>query len=192
MPILPKDEHCCGCAACFNACAFESIEMTQDELGFYVPSVNLSTCTECKACESVCPTLPFLNFAPYNEIKRKSAFPLTINSAFRASEPPKEVDYRRFAIKNATANLRCEDLSENLDENLCENLGENLDENLDLNLKQNAINSYIEFGESAINRDFTAQNDNFLLNSRKNAANLNDNFSVNLRENLGENLANFI
>ena len=78
MPILPKDNHCCGCAACFNACSHASITMAQDEFGFFVPLVDESTCTECKACESACPTLPFLNFAPYDKVKRKSIFPLTL------------------------------------------------------------------------------------------------------------------
>ena len=95
MPILPKDNHCCGCAACFNACSHASITMTQDEFGFFVPLVDESTCTECKACESACPTLPFLNFAPYDKVKRKSIFPLTlaespINSFAVANERERE------------------------------------------------------------------------------------------------------
>lgn len=76
MPILPKDNHCCGCAACFNACSHASIKMVQDDEGFYIPQVDESTCTECKACESVCPTLPFLNFAPYDKVRKISQFPL--------------------------------------------------------------------------------------------------------------------
>lgn len=78
MPILPKDEYCCGCSACFNACSHKSIEMIRDEFGFYVPLVNEKTCTECKACEFACPTLPFLNFAPYNTVRKKSSFPLML------------------------------------------------------------------------------------------------------------------
>lgn len=80
MPILPKDEHCCGCSACFNACSHSSIKMIRDEEGFYVPLVDENTCTECKACETVCPTLPFLNFAPYNAVRKKSSFPLMITT----------------------------------------------------------------------------------------------------------------
>lgn len=91
LPILPRDEHCCGCAACFNACAHASITMTQDEFGFFVPLIDTSTCTECKACESACPTLPFLNFAPYNEVRRKSVFPLTLAENVAQSPLPQHL-----------------------------------------------------------------------------------------------------
>lgn len=75
MPILPKDKDCCGCSACFCACS--AITMQRDELGFFYPLV-LEHCTECKLCEIVCPALPHLNFAPYNEAK-KSSFPFLKN-----------------------------------------------------------------------------------------------------------------
>ena len=94
MPILPKDNHCCGCAACFNACSHASIRVAQDEFGFFVPLVDESTCTECKACESACPTLPFLNFAPYDKVKRKSIFPLTL------AESPINSANAPFAVAN--------------------------------------------------------------------------------------------
>lgn len=77
MPILPKDNHCCGCAACYNACPHDSIAMIRDFEGFYVPQVDKATCTECKSCEIACPTLPFLHFAPYDSVAKKSTFPLT-------------------------------------------------------------------------------------------------------------------
>lgn len=83
MPILPKDKHCCGCSACFNACSHSSIKMMRDEWGFYVPFVDESTCTECKACEIACPTLPFLNFSPYNAVRKVSAFPIMAYNATR-------------------------------------------------------------------------------------------------------------
>ena len=106
MPILPRDEHCCGCAACFNACAHASIVMTQDEFGFFVPLIDTSTCTECKACESACPTLPFLNFAPYNEVRRKSVFPLTLAENVAQSPLPQglaanERERERERVKTA-------------------------------------------------------------------------------------------
>ena len=82
MPILPKDNHCCGCAACYNACSHASIKMVQDFEGFYIPQVDENTCTECKACEQACPTLPFLNFTPYNEVRKVSQFPLSLHAKF--------------------------------------------------------------------------------------------------------------
>ena len=81
MPILPKDNHCCGCSACYSACPHDSIAMIRDFEGFYIPQVDKSTCTECKSCEISCPTLPFLNFAPYNAVAKKSQFPLMAISA---------------------------------------------------------------------------------------------------------------
>lgn len=78
MPILPQGKHCCGCSACYSACPHDSIEMVRDKFGFFVPSVDSNTCTECKSCEVACPTLAFLDFAPYNEVKRKSRYPFDI------------------------------------------------------------------------------------------------------------------
>ena len=80
MPILPKDNHCCGCSACFSACPHDSIAMIQDFEGFYYPKVNPTTCTECKQCEIACPTLPYLDFAPYNQVRKKSRFPYDVKS----------------------------------------------------------------------------------------------------------------
>ncbi|MFC3867241.1 4Fe-4S dicluster domain-containing protein [Helicobacter equorum] len=75
MPILPQYNDCCGCSACYAACPHNSIAMDPDIEGFLYPYVNVDTCTECKACEVVCPTLPFLDFAPYNAVKKTSKFP---------------------------------------------------------------------------------------------------------------------
>ena len=80
MPILPKDNHCCGCSACFSACPHDSITMAQDFCGFYYPKVDPSTCTECKLCEIACPTLPYLDFAPYDQVRKKSRFPYDVKS----------------------------------------------------------------------------------------------------------------
>lgn len=80
MPILPKGNHCCGCSACFSACPHDSITMIQDFEGFYYPEVNPVTCTECKSCEVACPTLPYLDFAPYDQVRKKSRFPYDVKS----------------------------------------------------------------------------------------------------------------
>jgi coenzyme F420-reducing hydrogenase beta subunit len=43
--------------ACANVCNFNSIEIRQDNEGFYRPVVNEKSCTECGLCASVCPVL---------------------------------------------------------------------------------------------------------------------------------------
>ena len=75
MPILPTYNHCCGCSACYAACPHNSITMCPDSEGFLYPDINSTTCTECKICEQVCPTLPYLDFAPYTLVRKRSTFP---------------------------------------------------------------------------------------------------------------------
>ena len=57
MPELAKNDLCCGCAACFNACPKNAIEMKANETGFLYPVINESLCIDCKKCETVCPAL---------------------------------------------------------------------------------------------------------------------------------------
>ncbi|EID84150.1 hydrogenase [Treponema sp. JC4] len=67
MPELEKKDLCCGCAACFNACPKNAIEMKADETGFLYPVIDNSLCIDCKKCETVCPSL--------NPLERKDAEP---------------------------------------------------------------------------------------------------------------------
>ena len=45
---------CSGCGACVNVCPVNAILMTQDESGFNIPVVNLSSCIDCGKCNTVC------------------------------------------------------------------------------------------------------------------------------------------
>ena len=49
--------NCSGCAACYNICPKDAIEMKEDEEGFVYPIVDKSKCIDCNLCEKVCPIL---------------------------------------------------------------------------------------------------------------------------------------
>jgi len=48
---------CTGCAACYNICPANAIEMKYDEEGFLFPWINHEKCVECGLCQKVCPEL---------------------------------------------------------------------------------------------------------------------------------------
>lgn len=45
---------CCGCTACHAVCPHDAVTMKADDLGFKYPQVDMSRCTDCGLCESVC------------------------------------------------------------------------------------------------------------------------------------------
>lgn len=55
MIKLADSIQCTGCAACVNACENHSIIMSNDEKGFFYPSIETDTCIQCHICELVCP-----------------------------------------------------------------------------------------------------------------------------------------
>lgn len=57
MPNLADRLHCTGCAACYNSCARNAIQMVPDVEGFLFPDVDLKSCVNCGLCEKVCPAL---------------------------------------------------------------------------------------------------------------------------------------
>lgn len=63
VPTLANKQDCCGCAACFNTCAFNAIVMEADETGFLYPVVNIDNCKSCNLCEKACPALSPLQYA---------------------------------------------------------------------------------------------------------------------------------
>lgn len=48
-------ELCSGCMACFNACAFDAIEVKEDSLGMLRPYIRDDLCRNCGRCTQVCP-----------------------------------------------------------------------------------------------------------------------------------------
>ena len=57
MKDIVKSVKCSGCAACYNICPKNAIDMRQDERGFLVPIINKDKCVECGLCKKVCPIL---------------------------------------------------------------------------------------------------------------------------------------
>lgn len=56
--ILEDKGLCCtGCAACFNACPVNAIDMKEDIYGFLYPHINDERCIKCNRCQNVCPVL---------------------------------------------------------------------------------------------------------------------------------------
>ena len=57
MIKIEKKNNCCGCQACIQICHSKSIVLIEDNEGFLYPKVNKETCTNCKNCEKVCPSI---------------------------------------------------------------------------------------------------------------------------------------
>jgi len=49
-------QSCVGCFACYNACAYDAVEMKQSSEGFYRPYIN-ENCTDCGVCQEFCPVI---------------------------------------------------------------------------------------------------------------------------------------
>lgn len=48
-------ESCTGCGACAQKCPKQCISMTSGEFGFLYPTVEKTSCVDCRLCEKVCP-----------------------------------------------------------------------------------------------------------------------------------------
>lgn len=46
---------CSGCAACYNACIVQAIDMVADKEGFVYPQIDFNKCIRCDKCAKVCP-----------------------------------------------------------------------------------------------------------------------------------------
>lgn len=57
MIHIARPQDCCGCTACFSACAHKAIELVSDAEGFLYPAVKMDLCTDCGVCEKVCPAM---------------------------------------------------------------------------------------------------------------------------------------
>ncbi len=57
MIEIKNKEDCCGCNACTVICPNKCISMSNDEEGFFYPTVDKEICIDCNLCENVCPIL---------------------------------------------------------------------------------------------------------------------------------------
>lgn len=55
MINIQRKEDCCGCGACYDACAKNAIVWEPDYEGFSYPRVDTSRCVDCGLCNKVCP-----------------------------------------------------------------------------------------------------------------------------------------
>lgn len=55
--IIIDDNDCTGCYGCFNVCTQNAIDMSLNNEGFQVPSVNYEECIECGVCQKYCPMI---------------------------------------------------------------------------------------------------------------------------------------
>lgn len=55
MIDIKRKEDCCGCGACYDACAKQAILWEVDEEGFSYPKVDAFKCVNCGLCNKVCP-----------------------------------------------------------------------------------------------------------------------------------------
>lgn len=68
-PIYQRQEDCCGCKACIEACPKQCISIIKDSEHFVYPLVDETACIECHKCEKVCP----IKKADFNTIKESYA-----------------------------------------------------------------------------------------------------------------------
>lgn len=84
MIEIKEKVNCSGCAACYNICPKNAIEMKEDEEGFLYPEVDQDKCIHCNLCDKVCPiinkkeiteseTTAFVAYNKNDEIRNKSA-----------------------------------------------------------------------------------------------------------------------
>ena len=59
MITVLEHNKCCGCAACYSACAHKAISMRFDDEGFEYPIINQDACVDCGLCQSVCPVIQY-------------------------------------------------------------------------------------------------------------------------------------
>lgn len=58
---------CTGCAACYNICPVNAIDMKINREGFLYPIINSQKCIKCNLCKNVCPALKSNNYKSNNE-----------------------------------------------------------------------------------------------------------------------------
>ena len=62
---------CAGCAACYNTCPNNAIEMQLSAFGFYIPEINEDKCVDCAKCLQYCPVNVETNLKQFSELEKK-------------------------------------------------------------------------------------------------------------------------
>lgn len=57
MIELADKNLCTGCGACAYVCPKSCIRMKEDNLGVFLPEIDMANCIDCKHCQKVCPIL---------------------------------------------------------------------------------------------------------------------------------------
>jgi acetyltransferase-like isoleucine patch superfamily enzyme/coenzyme F420-reducing hydrogenase beta subunit len=57
MIHITQKADCCGCNACGDVCSHHAISFKTDREGFWYPEVDMTACTDCGHCETVCPII---------------------------------------------------------------------------------------------------------------------------------------
>ena len=70
MIKLATKDKCTGCAACYNVCGQNAINMEADCEGFLLPIIDGNKCIECHLCEKTCPILT--SKSPKSDVKPKT------------------------------------------------------------------------------------------------------------------------
>ncbi len=84
MKTWLEKKECTGCEACINACPYNALSMTLDEIsGFYFPEINQNKCKDCGLCVKSCPS--FHDNTLFIREKRKDFSPIAY-SAFSRNE----------------------------------------------------------------------------------------------------------
>lgn len=81
MIKIEKNENCCGCSACVNACTKNAIKFVEDDEGFKYPSINKDKCINCDICTKVCPIQRESHSVQYNYPRAYAG--ISLNSEIR-------------------------------------------------------------------------------------------------------------
>lgn len=63
---LNDENNCTSCMACYASCHFEAINLQENKLGVLLPKIDVSKCSGCGKCQSICNSIKRIEF---NKIK---------------------------------------------------------------------------------------------------------------------------
>lgn len=68
MIEIKREDRCCGCGVCANACPKKCISMVENQDGFRYPLIDKAQCIDCGLCEKSC---PYLNLSVKGDILKQ-------------------------------------------------------------------------------------------------------------------------